>query len=96
MSHKTTSNCSCGKSSNHHVRNWHKWGRAACIRAGRTFCQTGVALLPVAVTITEVNWLAVIVTCTLAAIASLLTSLPGIPEEDMNIDSSEPEDRDDG
>lgn len=65
------------------MRNWKTWGKAAGIRALRTFAQTAVALLPAAATIESVDWLVVASTAALAAVASLLTSLAGIPEEEM-------------
>ena len=63
------------------MRDWYKWGKAAAIRAVRTFAQTAVALLPAAATIESVDWWVVASTAALAAVASLLTSLAGIPEE---------------
>jgi len=57
-----------------------KWWRAAGIRALKTVCQTAVAMIPAAVTIMQVDWIAVIGTAVLAGICSLLTSLAGLPE----------------
>ena len=65
------------------MRNWSLWLKAAGIRAIKTFCQTAVALLPVAATIESVDWRVVASTAALAAVASLLTSLAGIPEEEL-------------
>jgi hypothetical protein len=65
------------------MRNWTKWMKAAGIRALKTFCQTAVAMLPASAVITEVGWEAVFGTAALAGVASLLTSLAGIPEEEM-------------
>ena len=62
------------------MRNWSLWLKAAGIRAIKTFCQTAVALLPAAATIESVDWRG---TAALAAVASLLTSLAGIPEEEL-------------
>ena len=56
------------------------WGKAAGIRAIKTFAQAAVAGIPVAVSIVEVNWLHVLGTAALAAVISLLTSLAGLPE----------------
>ncbi len=64
------------------MRNWTTWLKFAGIRALKTMAQTAVAMLPAAATIAEVDWLTVAGTAALAAIASLLTSLAGIPEED--------------
>lgn len=71
----------CGKEGT--MRNWKSWFKAAGIRAVKTFCQTAVAMLPASAMINEVGWLAVFFTSALAAIASLLTSLAGIPEEEL-------------
>lgn len=57
-----------------------KWLRAAGIRAVKTMAQTMVALLPAAATIQQVDWLTVIGTAALAGVASILTSLAGLPE----------------
>ena len=65
------------------MRNWSLWLKAAGIRALRTFAQTTVALLPAAATIESVDWRVVASTAALAAVASLLTSLAGIPEEQI-------------
>ena len=65
------------------MRNWKSWIKAAGIRALKTVAQTAVAMLPASAMITEVGWEAVIGTAALAGVASLLTSLAGIPEEDI-------------
>ncbi len=65
------------------MRNWKSWFRFAGVRAMKTFCQTIVAMLPAAVTITAVDWKAVLGTAALAAVASICTSLAGIPEENL-------------
>ena len=57
-----------------------KWWTAAGIRAVKTVAQTAVAMLPVKATVTEVDWLMVAGTAALAGVASLLTSLAGLPE----------------
>ena len=65
------------------MRDWTKWMKAAGIRALKTFCQTAVAMLPASAVITEVGWEAVFGTAALAGVASLMSSLAGIPEEEM-------------
>lgn len=57
-----------------------QWARAAGIRAAKTMAQTAVAMLPAAATITEVNWIVVAGTAALSGVASLLTSIAGLPE----------------
>lgn len=61
-------------------RNWKKWLKAAGVRAIKTVAQTAVSLIPVAVTIAEVDWIAVGGTALLAGIVSMLTSVAGLPE----------------
>lgn len=57
-----------------------EWMKAAGIRAVKTVTQTAVAMIPVAATVAQVDWKAVIGTAVLAGITSLLTSLAGLPE----------------
>ena len=56
------------------------WAKAAGVRAVKTMAQTSIAMLPVAASITEVNWATVLGTAALAGVVSLLTSLAGLPE----------------
>ena len=57
-----------------------QWVKAAGIRAIKTFAQAAIALLPAAAMITAVDWKTVLGTAALAAVASLFTSVAGIPE----------------
>ena len=57
-----------------------RWIKAAGMRAAKTMAQTAVAMLPVAATITAVDWRTVVGTAALAGVASILTSLAGLPE----------------
>ena len=59
-----------------------RWIKAAGIRAAKTMAQTAVAMLPVAATITAVDWQTVAGTAALAGVVSILTSLAGLPELD--------------
>lgn len=61
-------------------RDWIEWSKKAGMRAVKTVAQTAVALIPAAVTITQVDWLTVIGTAALAGVVSLLTSVAGLPE----------------
>lgn len=65
------------------MRDWGKWIKAAGIRAIKTVCQTAVALIPASAMISQVDWQVVLGTSALAGIVSILTSLAGIPEENM-------------
>ena len=71
-------------------RDWIEWAKKAGIRALKTAAQTAVALLPAAATIAQVDWLTVIGTAALAGVASVLTSLAGLPELN-NTDSGDAE-----
>lgn len=62
-------------------RNWKKWAKAAGIRAIKTAAQTALATLGTTALITKVNWAVVGSAAALAGVASILTSLAGIPEE---------------
>lgn len=62
-----------------------KWIKAAGVRAAKTMAQTAVAMLPAAATITAVDWRMVIGTALLAGVASILTSLAGLPELDKAV-----------
>ena len=59
---------------------WIEWAKKSGIRAVKTAAQTAVALLPAAATIAQVDWLTVLGTAALAGVASVLTSLAGLPE----------------
>ena len=57
-----------------------QWVKAAGVRAIKTFAQAAIALIPAAAMITAVDWKTVIGTAALAAVASMLTSVAGLPE----------------
>lgn len=65
------------------MRDWKKWFRAAGIRALKTFAQTAVSMVTVGQAFLEVNWINVLSVAGVSAVISLLTSLGGLPEEDM-------------
>ena len=58
----------------------NEWMKAAGIRAVKTMAQNAVTLIPAAATITAVDWKVVLGTAALSGVASLLTSLAGLPE----------------
>ena len=62
------------------MKNWKKWAKAAGIRAIKTVAQTAVAMIPAAVSITQVDWRVVAGTAALAGVTSILTSVAGLPE----------------
>lgn len=57
-----------------------QWCRAAAVRAVKTMAQAAVGMIPAAVSIAEVDWLTIAGTAVLAGVASVLTSLAGLPE----------------
>lgn len=61
-------------------RDWIEWAKKAGIRAVKTVAEAAVALIPAGVTITAVDWKVVLGTAALSGVASLLTSLAGLPE----------------
>lgn len=63
--------------------NFKVWLRRALVRALKTFAQTALALIPAGISINEVSWLTVLGTSALAALLSILTSVAGLPEVDM-------------
>ena len=56
------------------------WLKAAAIRALKTAAQTAVAMIPVAASIADVDWKAVVGTAALSAVESIRSSLAGLPE----------------
>lgn len=65
------------------MRDWKKWFKLAGIRAIKTVAQTAVALIGVGSVMSDINWIQVGSAALLAGILSLLTSVAGIPEENM-------------
>ena len=59
------------------------WLKYAGIRALKTVCQTAIASIGTAAVLSEINWIAVGSASILAGILSLLTSLAGIPEVEL-------------
>lgn len=68
---------------------WVKWGKAALVRALKTIAQTAIAAIPVAVSIAEVEWMHVIGTAALAGVLSILTSIAGLPEVEVDVEEEE-------
>lgn len=66
-------------------RDWKKWWKAAAIRALKTIAQTAIASIGTAAVLSDINWIMVGSASVLAGLLSLLTSLAGIPEEDMEV-----------
>ena len=59
-----------------------KWWKAAGIRAIKTFAQAAIGTIGASVVLADVDWMVVLSASVLAAVLSLLTSVPGLPELD--------------
>lgn len=66
---------------------WKKWIKAAAVRAVKTVAQTAVATVGTAVAMGEVNWVTVGSAALLAGVLSLLTSVAGLPEVQVEEDN---------
>ena len=65
-----------------------KWLKAAGVRAFKTVMQTAAATLTTATLMGEVDWRVLASTSVLAGLASLVTSLAGLPEcQEVNTDA---------
>ena len=59
---------------------WIKWIKAAGVRAVKTMAQTAVGLIGTSVMIADVSWTVVASASLLAGVVSVLTSIAGMPE----------------
>lgn len=59
------------------------WLKAAGVRAVRTIAQTAIATIGTSAYMGEVNWFLVCSSSVLAGIVSILTSVAGLPEVDI-------------
>lgn len=62
------------------MKNWNSWIRAAGIRAVKTVAQAALGVIGGQTLFTEVDWAVVASAAALAGVASLLTSVAGLPE----------------
>ena len=60
------------------------WAKAAAIRALKTCCQTAVATIGTTAVIEAVDWKLVASASVLAGVLSVLTSVAGLPEVEMD------------
>ena len=66
---------------------WKRWAKAASIRAIKTVAQTAVATIGTAAVLGDVSWSMVISAAILAGVLSLLTSVAGLPEVEIEDDN---------
>lgn len=60
-----------------------QWAKAAGVRAVKTMAQTAVGLIGTSLVMTDVSWPVVASASVLAGVTSLLTSVAGLPELDV-------------
>lgn len=70
-------------------RDWLKWAKAAGIRAVKTIAQTAVATISTETLLGEVDWVMVASASVLAGVLSILTSIAGLPEEEITGEEGE-------
>ena len=62
---------------------WKKWGKAALIRAVRTFAESMLSYIGVgALVLGDVNWIAALSAGAFGFITAILLALAGLPEVD--------------
>ena len=59
------------------------WWKAAGVRAVKTMAQTAIAAIGASTMITETNWVMVASATAMAGLLSILTSVAGLPEVDV-------------
>lgn len=64
-------------------RDWKQWLKFAGTRALKTVAQSAIAVIGASATIGEVDWVMVASAAALAGVLSLLTSIAGLPEEEI-------------
>ena len=68
---------------------WKEWLKYALIRAVKTFAQTFVGCIAVGAAVEEVQWLRALSVSGVAFVASILTSLAGLPEVKQESEAAE-------
>lgn len=63
---------------------WVRWLKAASVRALKTMAQTALGMLTVGLAFEEVQWSYVLSVSVTAGIYSLITSISGLPEVEVN------------
>ena len=63
------------------MNNWKAWGKAALIRAVRTFAEAMLAYIGTgALVLGDVNWMAALSAGAFGAVTAVLLALAGLPE----------------
>ena len=65
------------------IKNGKLWWKAALVRAANTVAQTAAATIGTTAVMNQVNWLMVGSASLLAGVLSLLTSIGGLPEVEV-------------
>mgnify|MGYP003571391285 CR=1 FL=1 len=60
-----------------------RWIKAALVRSVRTIAQTMAATIGTSVVVSEINWKIVVSSGIVAGVLSILTSLAGLPEVEL-------------
>ena len=61
-----------------------EWLKAAAVRAVKTVAQTAAATIGTSAILSDVNWTVVVSASVLAGVLSMLTSIGGLPEIEIN------------
>lgn len=61
-----------------------EWFKAALIRAIKTIAQTALSMMSIGMAMSDINWLQVLSVSAVAGIFSILTSLAGLPETQVD------------
>ncbi len=68
---------------------WKRWAKAAGIRAVKTAAQAAVGAIGASAAMGDVDWLLCASAALLAAVLSLLTSIAGLPEVELDSEKEE-------
>lgn len=66
-----------------------RWIKAASIRAAKTMAQTAAGLITTGAVMSSIDWRVVISTAIVSGIYSLLASVNGLPELDVQVPTEE-------
>lgn len=66
--------------------NFEDWAKAAAVRAVKTIAQTAIGMIAMGAALEDINWLYVGSVSLTAGILSVLTSVAGLPEVELEKD----------